>query len=178
MAASKGVDGVGLALVGAGTIFAYAGIKGYSVMKVLRNVVSGVPLMTDTDVLPLTAAQIAAPQGPPGPNAPTSPTGNKAIGKSMAKGYGWDIGANWDALDKLWTRESGWKNTAKNASSGAYGIPQALPASKMPAAAQAPPVGRSDPATQIRWGLEYIKGRYGSPVAAWAHSEQTHPHWY
>ena len=71
-------------------------------------------------------------------------------------------------LDRLWTRESNWRHTATNQASGAYGIPQALPGSKM---ASAGPDWRSNPMTQVRWGVSYIKRRYGSPCAAWAHSE-------
>ncbi|WP_218034086.1 lytic transglycosylase domain-containing protein [Acrocarpospora corrugata] len=69
-------------------------------------------------------------------------------------------------LDSLWTRESNWNHLAYNRWSGAYGIPQALPGDKMGL------VGwdwRSNPRTQIRWGLKYIKGRYGSPCGAWGH---------
>jgi hypothetical protein len=68
----------------------------------------------------------------------------------------------------LWNQESGWSNTARNKSSGAYGIPQALPPSKMGAAANPP---QSSYIAQINWGLGYIKNRpgYGSPAAAWAH---------
>ena len=66
--------------------------------------------------------------------------------------------------------ESGWSVSAYNASSGAFGIPQALPGSRM---ASAGPDWQTDAATQIRWGLEYIKGTYGSPCGAWAHEEAT-----
>ncbi|WP_327105239.1 aggregation-promoting factor C-terminal-like domain-containing protein [Nonomuraea glycinis] len=69
-------------------------------------------------------------------------------------------------LDALWTRESGWNHRAHNPSSGAYGIPQALPAGKMRGAG---PDWRHNPQTQIRWGLSYIKGRYGRPCGAWGH---------
>jgi hypothetical protein len=68
-------------------------------------------------------------------------------------------------LDRLWQRESGWRTTAGNPS-GAYGIPQALPGSKM---ASAGSDWRTNPATQIRWGLGYIDARYGTPCKAWAH---------
>jgi Transglycosylase SLT domain len=71
-------------------------------------------------------------------------------------------------LDSLWTRESGWNPSASNASSGAYGIPQALPGSKM---ASAGADWATNPATQIEWGLGYIQDRYGSPCGAWSHSE-------
>jgi hypothetical protein len=67
-------------------------------------------------------------------------------------------------LDRLWTLESGWNRFAANPYSGAYGIPQALPGSKM---ASAGPDWRSDARTQILWGLRYIRERYGSPYWAW-----------
>ena len=72
-------------------------------------------------------------------------------------------------LVSLWGQESGWNPGAANPSSGAYGIPQALPGSKM---ASAGADWETDPATQIRWGLGYIRGSYGSPCGAWSH-EQT-----
>ena len=65
-------------------------------------------------------------------------------------------------------RESGWNPSAQNASSGAYGIPQSLPGSKM---ASAGADWATNPATQIKWGLGYIQDRYGSPCGAWGHSE-------
>ncbi|WP_395656806.1 transglycosylase SLT domain-containing protein [Nocardioides sp.] len=71
-------------------------------------------------------------------------------------------------LDSLWMRESGWNPSAQNASSGAYGIPQSLPGSKM---ASAGADWATNPATQIEWGLGYIRDRYGSPCGAWGHSE-------
>lgn len=84
-----------------------------------------------------------------------------ALGRALAAQRGW-TGANWIALYSLWNRESGWNPGAYNASSGACGIPQALPCSKIP-----------DHSTrgQIEWGLGYIAADYGSPSAAWAHSE-------
>lgn len=76
-------------------------------------------------------------------------------------------------LHALWMRESGWNHFAQNPSSGAYGIPQALPAAKM---ASAGADWATNPETQIRWGLGYIDARYGSPCAAWGHSEEKN--WY
>lgn len=76
-------------------------------------------------------------------------------------------------LEQLWDRESKWNHLAVNPSSGAYGIPQSYPASKM---ASAGSDWRTNPETQINWGLKYIEGRYGTPCAAWAHSERTN--WY
>ena len=75
----------------------------------------------------------------------------------------------WAYLDALWQRESGWNQLADNPTSSAYGIPQSLPGSKMAV------VGddwRTNPETQIRWGLAYIAARYGRPEGAWAHSQR------
>ena len=89
----------------------------------------------------------------------------RGIAASMAASrYGW--GADqFSCLDALWTRESGWNPRATNPSSGAYGIPQALPGSKMSAYGAD---WRTNPATQIEWGLAYIDGRYGTPCGAWS----------
>ncbi len=93
---------------------------------------------------------------------------NRALGRAMMLGM-WGPG-QWNALDALWTRESGWSNLAYNAASGATGIPQALPYSKMPRAAWLPfQGGQASPGAQIGWGLGYIAGRYGSPGGAWGH---------
>lgn len=83
--------------------------------------------------------------------------------------YGWSE-YDFDCLVKLWNRESGWNPNAHNSSSGAHGIPQSLPASKM---ASEGSDYYTNGETQIRWGLKYISGRYGSPANAWAHSQQT-----
>jgi hypothetical protein len=83
--------------------------------------------------------------------------------------YGWSE-SDFDALVKLWNRESGWNPNAHNKSSGAHGIPQSLPASKM---ASEGADYYTNGKTQIRWGLKYIKGRYGTPSQAWAHSQRT-----
>jgi hypothetical protein len=96
----------------------------------------------------------------------------RAIAKEMLSHYGWQP-SQFSYLDKLWFHESGWQVTATNPSSGAYGIPQSLPASQMASAGRD---WRTNPATQVKWGLTYIQGRYGSPSAAWAH-ELSH-NWY
>lgn len=88
-----------------------------------------------------------------------------AVGRYLAALRGW-TGRQWAALVTLWSRESGWRTTARNPS-GAYGIPQALPGCKMRSAG---PDWRSNPWTQIRWGRDYISGRYATPVNALAHS--------
>ena len=83
--------------------------------------------------------------------------------------YGW-IDYDFECLVALWNSESGWNPYAENPSSGAYGIPQSLPASKM---ASFGDDYLTNGYTQIRWGLDYIARRYGTPANAWAHSEKT-----
>ena len=91
----------------------------------------------------------------------------RAIAQSMVAARGW--GADqWSCLDRLWQRESNWNPSAQNRSSGAYGIPQALPGSKMGTVAAD---WRTNPATQITWGLNYISSRYGTPCGAWGQSQ-------
>lgn len=104
------------------------------------------------------------------PPAAPQPSGSpQQIAEGMLGSYGWSSG-EFGCLQSLWNQESGWNVCASNPSSGAYGIPQALPGSKM---ASAGPDWQSNPATQIRWGLGYIKASYGSPCAAWSHEEST-----
>jgi hypothetical protein len=106
----------------------------------------------------------------------TSTGANVVLGQRMAAARGW-TGSQWSCLDWLWTRESGWRNTADNTQSGAYGIAQALghgPTDQYPAGPANPP--ESDPAAQIDWGLGYIAATYGSPCQAWQH--ETADDWY
>jgi hypothetical protein len=93
---------------------------------------------------------------------------NQAIARKMVHRHHWS-NAQFNCLVKLWNRESGWRTRASNPS-GAYGIPQALPGSKMRSAGRA---WRTSATVQIKWGLGYIKGRYGTPCGAWAHSQRT-----
>ncbi|ACZ91162.1 lytic transglycosylase domain-containing protein [Streptosporangium roseum] len=102
-------------------------------------------------------------QLPPGT---ANPTGNKALGKQMLDARGW--ADQWGCLEKLWMKESGWNERAMNRYSGAYGIPQSLPGHKMASAGND---WQTNAATQIEWGLGYIKGRYGTPCGAWGHSQ-------
>lgn len=101
---------------------------------------------------------------------------NQAIARAMLSKFGWGQ-SQMGPLIKLWNGESGWNERADNPSSSAYGIPQALPGSKMSSAGSD---WRTNPATQIKWGLGYIKNRpdYGSPEAAWAKWQSRSPHWY
>lgn len=93
---------------------------------------------------------------------------NRALGYQMMIEFGFPAD-QWAFLDALWHRESGWNHLAENPSSGAYGIPQSLPATKM---AVVGPDWQTNPETQIRWGLAYIAARYGNAQKAWAHSEK------
>jgi hypothetical protein len=112
-------------------------------------------------------AQQQAPQPAPTQAAPVPSGSPQQIAMSMLGSYGWSSG-QFSCLDSLWNEESGWNVFASNPTSGAYGIPQALPGSKM---ASAGPDWQSDAATQIRWGLGYIQSIYGSPCGAWAHEQ-------
>ena len=89
--------------------------------------------------------------------------------KCTARGWGDD---QFSALEKLWQRESSWNPKAENPSSGAYGIPQMNPSGGH-AEVVNNPMYRNDYRFQIDTGLDYIAQRYGNPVAAWAHSEET-----
>ena len=92
----------------------------------------------------------------------------RQIARAMLSQFHWSPSKQYKYLNWLWQRESGWNRYAYNPYSGAYGIPQALPGSKM---ASAGPNWRSNASTQIRWGLRYIRARYGSPHRAWNHSQ-------
>ncbi len=109
----------------------------------------------------------AKPYAGPIPKSCNQYTGNRKIGCAVLLNTGFGLD-QMPCLDKLWSKESGWNHRAANPSSGAYGIPQALPGGKM---ASAGADWRNSPATQIKWGLGYIKGRYGSPCRAWGHSQ-------
>jgi len=93
----------------------------------------------------------------------------REIAQALLPQFGWSSD-QFGCLDSLWTRESNWNISADNPSSSAYGIPQALPGSKMSSAGAD---WATNPATQITWGLGYIQDRYGSPCGAWAHSESS-----
>ncbi|MFT4051740.1 MAG: lytic transglycosylase domain-containing protein [Microbacterium sp.] len=103
------------------------------------------------------------------PIVSADPTTAQAVAYAMVQARGWGDD-EFACLVALWNKESGWRVNAYNSSSGAYGIPQALPGSKM---ASAGSDWETNPATQITWGLDYISGRYGTPCVAWSHSESS-----
>jgi hypothetical protein len=95
---------------------------------------------------------------------PSNPTAAQATAKAMLASFGFSATTQWPCLYDLWERESTWNVYAENAASGAYGIPQSLPGDKM---ASAGADWQTDAATQIKWGLGYIKTVYGTPCGAW-----------
>lgn len=171
------IDAVGIAASLIGGVLIYGGIKGYSVLMVLQNLVTGRPITTDVNVTnPLKTSGTTSDASTSQYSPPTG--GAQSIGIVLASDMGWE-GAEWTALQTLWNNESGWNPHAMNKSSGAYGIPQALPYTKMPKDAWPESAGgHSNPSAQIQWGLNYIKGRYGSPSVALAFWNKQNPHWY
>jgi hypothetical protein len=163
-----------LLITAGGAVVLWSGVKGHRWTTSLRDIISGqtpqgnqLPIITSQSAYGYGAASSAGSSG-----AATAPGGtvakNMAIAKVLALPYGWSTGAQWSALVALWTQESSWSNTARNPSSGAYGIPQALPPSKMPKLAL-PPVNSAG--AQITWGLKYIKDTYGDPIHAEQHEK-------
>ena len=100
------------------------------------------------------------------------PDRSRSYAQEEATKYGWGA-SQFECLNKLWERESNWRHTADNPKSSAYGIPQALPGSKM---ASEGSDWETNPKTQIRWGLRYIDQRYSNPCNAWQHF--TKKNWY
>lgn len=128
---------------------------------------------------PVVVAETVAPEATTGSSSATAkkssaapvagtpdPGSAKAVAAEIVASRGWGSD-QYDCLVSLWQKESGWNVYASNRSSGAYGIPQALPGSKM---ASVGADWQTNPATQITWGLNYIGGRYGTPCGAWGHS--------
>ena len=99
----------------------------------------------------------------------------QAAARVLMADHGWTSDAQYNCLVNLWTGESDWRWSAENPSSGAYGIPQSLPARKM---SQFGSDYRTNPLTQIKWGLWYIEMSYGNPCNAWSTWQARSPHWY
>jgi resuscitation-promoting factor RpfB len=100
-------------------------------------------------------------------STPPDPGSAQSTAYNIMAGFGFDPVTFFGCLKDIWNRESGWRYDAENAS-GAFGIPQALPGSKMSSAGSD---WQTNPATQIKWGLGYIKAIYGDPCKAWAFEE-------
>jgi hypothetical protein len=136
-----------------------------------RTALSRADRRTDRD--PAKAAALGLSSGPAvGGEESLSSADPQAIAEALLPKYGFDS-SQMSCLVPLWMGESGWRWNAENSSSGAYGIPQSLPGSKM---ATAGSDWRTNPATQIEWGLTYIRDSYGSPCSAWGF-KQSHG-WY
>lgn len=195
--AGGGVDGLALGALAAGGLFLYAAVRGKTITGSVQALIKGQPpsasasanaitgtSSSDLAALGVTSAGNAVPGGAgstgsgsgggsPGGSGGSGGSGGgpapagaaQAYAKSRLAGFGWDDAANWSALVALWNQESGWNANAVNPSSGAYGIPQALPA------VWGHPYALGDYQAQVDWGLNYIKGRYGSPVMAEAHEK-------
>jgi hypothetical protein len=112
----------------------------------------------------LRQAQVASVLAPAA-NTPPAGLTPQQVARKMLRSFGWTAG-QFRYLNLLWEAESSWNVSAENPSTGAYGIPQAVPGTKM---ASAGPDWQTDAATQISWGLSYIKAAYGSPRTAWEH---------
>ncbi|GAA1731847.1 hypothetical protein GCM10009809_29100 [Isoptericola hypogeus] len=139
----------------------------HRVTTVDGDVVAKKKVSDEVTTKPVTEVLVEGTKERPEPE-PATPSGStREIGQQLAAARGW-TGSEWTCLESLWTKESNWDASAMNASSGAYGIPQSLPGSKM---ATAGSDWQTNPATQIEWGLDYIAGRYGTPCGAWGHSQ-------
>lgn len=176
------VSGPAVAYLTGGLILVYSGFKGATPSATLKAVLKGNlnPPATLSISWPSSGGAGTSGSGGTtidGGSAGAGASANQALAKKIAiqKGHSsWTTGQQWTDWVALWNQESGWSATAKNASSGAYGIAQALPPTKYPAAGQES--GGSNPGAQISWGIDYIAGRYGSPVMAWAHEQSNN--WY
>lgn len=177
------MDGVGIAAAGIGILFLYSGIKGFSPIKAFQNLILGKNVNTGQSAILLSNAGNAYGGGTFAQGG--SAAENQKIAKGIAKGYGWDTGAEWNALVSLWDSESGWSNTIWNTSAScgnnayAYGIVQACghgekkvipghgsvcPYPKGNAGNPPECGGSSNAGSQIKWGLDYIKAEYGRPT--------------
>ena len=184
------MDRVGLGATAIGSVFVYAGIKGFSVPQAIQYIVQGRSPVT----LPQTAGITSPTAGSSAAAAAAPVTGGgsaQQVLQQTAARFGWGSGAQWQALQNIEMHEAGFNPKAKNPSSGALGLAQALGHGHGAATAgtlgnqyggegltdaQAKAANSGDAAAQALWMCNYIKGRYGDPVKAWAFW-QAH-HWY
>jgi hypothetical protein len=175
------VDAKTIAVAAAGSLLVYSGVKGHSFSSTFKDLLTGNNPQNDPLSVPSTTVGGAGGGLPGQAGGPSKgavgDTGAHSVAaasaQKLARGLApqsWRSGSEWQDWLSLWNEESGWSNTAMNPHSGAFGIAQALPSTKMPLAGQPTSAGGSaNVLTQIRWGIKYIKDRYGSPSAAWAH---------
>jgi hypothetical protein len=185
------ISGLSVAYTALGGIILWSGIKGETLSQTIQDIVHGQAPSTDQQPIENSSGEALTPaSSTDSSSAATTVTGNtgadsataaanQLIARGLSAPYGWSAGPQWTALVELWNAESGWSNTATNdgqpynATTVAYGIPQALPATKMGALANPPTNSAS---AQISWGLSYIKDTYGDPETAWAH--EVNEGWY
>jgi len=150
-------------------VLSVQGRDGAKVVTFVAHEIDGVEIgrvLLAESVVTAPVAQVIRVGTSTAPVAPPVEAGTaRAMGHDMLLARGWDE-SEWACLDALWSRESGWRVNAENSSSGAYGIPQAYPGTKM---ATVGADWQTNPATQITWGLNYVAGRYITPCGAWAH---------
>jgi len=152
----------------------------YAQLAALKNTEASVEQKYAEGVAAQQAAEAAANTGgsadgiAPPPGMTVDPAAAQAYAASRIGAYGWGSD-QMSCLIRLWNGESGWRANALNTSSGAYGIPQSLPASKMSSAG---PDWMTNANTQINWGLDYISRSYGSPCVALSKWLARDPHWY
>jgi hypothetical protein len=170
-------NGVALGGLAIGSVFLYSAVKGKSVLASAQAIITGKSPATVSQTTPIT--EISTPGSSGNTNTSSGSTvmngtdaQNRALGQQIAANeFGW-TGAQWNALDTLWgTYESGWSSTVQNASSGAAGIAQNIKGF-------GPGYEKGNAGEQIRWGCNYIKGRYGDPVSALRFELSHTPHWY
>ncbi len=160
-----GISGKGLGILFAGGVLLWSGIAGKQVSGALRDIIAGKNPSSATGN-PITdpastAANVNA-AATTGPGIGTPAAANEAILRSVAAGYGWSTGAEWAALQAIMVQESGYRNTAQNPTSTAYGMFQFLDDTW----ATVGGVKTSNAMLQCIYGCKYIKQKYGDPVAA------------
>jgi hypothetical protein len=160
---AKGISGTALAAAAAGALLLWSGIKGRSWSMVVRELIGG-EAPKDSQENPITIESSGSTSdGSTSPGATTANlSGNKKIVNMVASTYGWGSGAEWDALVWVINHESGFRNTAQNPTSSAYGMFQFLDGTWASVGGKK----TSDPTTQAQLGMKYIKSRYGDPIKA------------
>jgi hypothetical protein len=181
---------VGLIAFGIGALFVYAGIRGFSILKAVQNVIKGDPPQTGQQTKAL--ADVASDSGTSGGGSLVSGGPAKQVLQKTASQFGWGSGAQWQALDALEMGEAGYDPDNKNPGSGAYGLAQALNHGTSRTQGtrsnmygnfglsdeQNRKANSGDASAQSLWMCHYIKATYGDPIKAKAAWDSRSPHWY
>jgi hypothetical protein len=184
-ATDMAVSGLALGAVGLGALFVYSGITGKSVLSAISHTVQGQSPSTATVTNPITGTPTTTSSDTSGSSGSggsiVSSTSAMAAMQQTATEFGWGSGAEWTALNAIEMQEAGYDPTAENPTSHAYGLAQSLghPYSGGPAsngineyggngltASQSEQASLGQPAPQALWMMNYIKARYGDPIAA------------